>query len=92
MSLLHCLRALETPLSSERGGLTESQADGARPAACPVGAAGWARARAKTGAKLFLNRSRDAADVPAVGGASVAPPQPLSSFTSRQSAVKATNH
>lgn len=66
------------------GGLTESQADGARPAACLpaclVGVAGWARARTKTGAKLFLNRSRDAADVPAVDSASGAPPKPLSSF------------
>lgn len=59
-----------TPLSSEWGGRTDSQADGARPAACLVGVAGWARARAETGAKFFLNRSRAAADVPAVDGAS----------------------
>lgn len=46
-----------------------------------------ARARAMTGAKLFLNRTRDAAGVPAV-----APPKPKSSFISRQTAIKASNH
>lgn len=56
---------------------TLSQAYGARLAAGLVGAAGWDRARAMTGAKLFLNRTReDAAGVPAVDSVSV-PVEPL---------------
>lgn len=58
-------------------GRTLSQACGAGPAACLVGAAGWDRARASTEAKLFLNRTReDAAGVPAVDSVSV-PVEPL---------------
>lgn len=48
------------------------------PAACLVGAVGWYKARATTGARLFLNRTReDAAGVPAVDNVSVPvePPQ-----------------
>lgn len=42
-----------------------------------AGPAGWDRARATTGAKLFLNRTReDAAGVPAVDSVSV-PVEPL---------------
>lgn len=60
--------------------------------ACLVGAAGLDKARAMTGAKLFLNRTRDAAGVPAVDSASGAPPKLMSSFISRQTAIKASNH
>lgn len=55
-----------------KDGRTPSQAHGAAPAACLVGAAGWDGSRAMTGAKLFLNRTReDAAGVPAVDSVSV---------------------
>lgn len=56
---------------------TLSQAYGARPTACLVGGAGWDWARATTGAKLFLKRTReDAAGVPAVDSVRV-PVEPL---------------
>lgn len=64
-----------TSVLQDRGSL--SQAYRARLTACLVGAAGWDRARATTGAKLFLNRTReDAAGVPAVDSVSV-PVEPL---------------
>lgn len=56
---------------------TLSQAGGAGPAGCLVGAAGWDKARATTGAKLFLNRTREhPAGVAVVDSVSV-PVEPL---------------
>lgn len=55
-----------------QNGSSLSQAAGAWSAACLVGTGDWDRARAMTGAKLFLNRTRkDAAGVPAVDSVSV---------------------